>query len=262
MLSTFISYQAITRSLTSSLASTAAEPVVSNETQYYLANIGKVKTVDDFLNNYRLFSYAMKAFGLEDMNYAKGMMRQVLTGGITDPKSLANTLTDPRYKAFATAFDFAAKGAAATSATSAQSGTVSQYVRQTMENDAGTQNDGVRLALYFQRMAPAIKTPLDILADPALLKVVQTVLNIPAASSLQDIDVQANTISNEMNVADLQDPTKLTAFIQRFTAIYDLNNSAANAQTQPANALLVGQGLAGISTDLLTSLQGFKLGGA
>jgi hypothetical protein len=261
MLSTYLSFQAINRNLTTSLASTAAEPAVANQTQYYLANIGKVKTVDDFLNNYNLFSYAMKAYGLEDMNYAKGLMRQVLEGGITDPKSIANTLTDPRYKAFATAFNFAADGEATTSTTAAQSGTVSKYVQQTLENDAGNQNQGVRLALYFQRVAPTVTSAYGILADPALLKVVQTVFNIPAGSSAQSIDVQAQTISSQLNVADLQSPTKLQALIQRFTALYDVNN--ATATSSPANAaLLIGQNLSGISVDLLDSLQGLKLGGS
>jgi hypothetical protein len=259
MLSTYLSYQAIARNMTTSLASTAAQPTVANQTQYYLANIGKVKTIDDFVNNYQLFSYAMKAYGLEDMTYAKGLMTKVLEGGITDQNSMANTLADPRYRAFATAFNFAANGSATTSSTVATTGTVNAYVEQTLEDNAGTQNQGVRLALYFQRQAPNIKSALDILADPALLAVVQTTLGIPAASSSQDIDLQAQTISNAMNISDLQDPTKLQNFIQRFTALYDVNNPQTT--TAPANALLVGQGMAGISTSLLDSLQGLKLGG-
>jgi hypothetical protein len=260
VLSTLASYQAITRNITSSLASTAAAPTVQNATNYYLANIGKVKTVSDFVNNYQLFSYAMTAFGLGSMTYAKGMITKLLQGGITDPKALANQLTDPRYKAFATAFNFAKNGTSTTSQASATTGTVSQYVRQTLETNAGGQNQGVQLALYFQRMAPTITTAYNILADPALLKVAQTVLNIPAQSSLQDIATQANTISSAINLKDLQDPTKLSQFVQRFAAMYDMENSTTSSQ--PANALLVGQGLPGISVDLLNSLQGLKPGGA
>jgi hypothetical protein len=260
MLSTLASYQAITRDLTSSLASTKAEPGVANATSYYLANIGKVKTVNDFVNNYQLFSYAMTAYGLGSMTYAKGMITKLLEGGISDPKSLANQLTDPRYKAFATAFNFAASGASTTSQTSATTDTVNLYARQTMETDAGNQNQGVQLALYFQRMAPTIQSAYNILADPALLKVVQTVLDIPAQSSLQDISVQAQTITDKMKLSDLQDPTKLSQFVQRFAAMYDAQNDTTTSQ--PSNALLLGQGLSGISTDLLTSLQGLKLGGA
>jgi hypothetical protein len=218
-----------------------------------------VKSVDDFVNNYQLFSYAMTAYGLGSMTYAKGMMTKLLQGGIDDPGSLANQLTDPRYKAFATAFNFAANGASATSQTSATTDTVNRYAQQTMETDAGSQNQGVQLALYFQRMAPNIQSAFSILADPALLKVVQTVLNIPAAASTQDIDTQAAAITNQINLKDFQDPTKVSQFVQRFAAMYDAQNSAATAR--PANALLVGQGLTGISTSLLTSLQGFTLGG-
>src|SRR5690348_7968356 len=107
--------QMVDRNLAQSQANTAADPTVKRETSYYLANIGNVKTSSDFVNNYQLLSYAMTAFGLSDMIYAKAFMQKVIDGGVTDSNSLANKLTDPRFKAFAEAFDFADKGADATS---------------------------------------------------------------------------------------------------------------------------------------------------
>jgi hypothetical protein len=259
VLTTLASYQAITRNMTRSLASAAAAPAVANESKYYLAHIGKVKTADEFIGNYRLFSFAMKAYGLEDMTYAKGMIRKLLEGGTNDPRSLANQLTDPRYKALAKAFDFSTNGTATTSLKAATDDTVANYVRQTLESDAGDQNDGVRLALYFQRMAPTIKSAYNILADPALIKVAQTVLQIPPQSSQQDIAVQAQTISSRINLKDLQDPQKLQKFIQRFAVLYDLQNPSG--ASQPANALLIGQGISNVSNNFLTGLQGLKPGG-
>lgn len=260
MLSTFASYQAVSRNLTTTLASTAKQPAVANQTQYYLANIGKVTSISQFVNNYNLFSYAMKAYGLEDMTYAKGLMTQILQGGVSNPNSLANTMSDPRFRAFAQAFDFAGQGAAVTSSTAATTDTVNAYVEQTLEDNEGAQNQGVELALYFQRKAPQITSALDILADPALLKVVQTALNIPAASSEQDLSVQENTITSKMNIADLQNPTYLKNFIEKFASLYDLQNP--QSAPAPTNALLVGSGMTGISTSLLESLQSLKLGGA
>jgi hypothetical protein len=257
VLTTLASYQALNRNMTSSLAAAAAAPAVANETKFYLANIGKVKTIDDFINNFRLFSFAMKAYGLQDMTYGKGMIRKLLEGGLNDPRSLANTLTDPRYRALAAAFDFASHGATTSSLKPAQGDTVDRYVRQTLEDDAGNQNAGVRLALYFQRMAPGIKSAYNILADPALLKVAQTVLQIPASSSQQDIAIQAQTITNKINLKDLQDPTKLQKFLQRFTVLYDLQNPSSGS-SQPSNPILAGAGLPGISVGLLTSLQGLR----
>ena len=109
MLSTLASYQLISKNLTKWQAMTKAQPQVATATKYYQQNIGSVKSIDDFLKNDRLFDYAMTAFGLGDMSYAKGMMRKVLEGGITDKSSLANKMSDPKFKAFATAFDFAAR---------------------------------------------------------------------------------------------------------------------------------------------------------
>ena len=71
MVSTIASYQLISQNLTRSLEQTAKKPDVSRETAYYQAHIGDVKSIDEFVNDYRLFSYAMKAYGLSDMVYAK-----------------------------------------------------------------------------------------------------------------------------------------------------------------------------------------------
>src|SRR5260221_14696157 len=98
----------------------------------------------------------MKASGMEDMTYAKAFMRKVLTEGTDDPKSFANTLTDPRYKTFAETFNFARSDATTTIFDRTRQGTVDGYVRQTLEEDAGQDNEGVRLALYFARNASRI----------------------------------------------------------------------------------------------------------
>jgi len=45
---------------------------VAQQTKYFLANIGKVKTVNDLINNSKLYTYVMTAFGLSDMMNAKG----------------------------------------------------------------------------------------------------------------------------------------------------------------------------------------------
>jgi hypothetical protein len=86
----------LTQNYSKSLANTATEPTVQRQTQYFEANIGKVKTVNDLLNNSQLYNYVMTAFGLSDMTYAKGLIRQVLTEGVSSSKSLANTLNDPQ----------------------------------------------------------------------------------------------------------------------------------------------------------------------
>jgi hypothetical protein len=108
MVSTFLSYNLVNRDIKANHERVRSTNEVSREEQYYKDNIGKVKTVDEFVANYRLFAYAMKAHGLEDMTYAKAFMKKVLTSDLTDDKSFANLLTDDRYRKFATSFQFSA----------------------------------------------------------------------------------------------------------------------------------------------------------
>lgn len=218
---TFATYKSLTRNMTRTLALKAAEPSVALETKHFLATIPKVKTVDAFLKNTRAFTYAMNAFGLGDMAYAKGYMRKVLTEGITDKKSFANRLNDERFVAFAKAFDFDNYGPLTTSRTKARQDVADAYVRQTLEIDAGAANEGVRLALYFEREAPKVKSAYGLLADPALWKVLKTVYGFPTAMASAAIEKQAAAITQRLDLSDLQDPTKLDRLIRRFTARWD-----------------------------------------
>lgn len=106
MVTTYFSYSYITRNLKQSLTRVEQQPDVAREAAYYKANIGKVKTVDDFMKDYRLYHYAMKAYGLEDMAYAKAFMKKVLESDLNDSKSFVNKLVDKRYREFAAAFSF------------------------------------------------------------------------------------------------------------------------------------------------------------
>jgi hypothetical protein len=259
MLSTLSSYRAIAQNLDRSLDRTSEEPAVKRESAYYLANIENVKSVDDLVGNRRLFAYAMKAFGLGDMVYAKAFMRKVLTEGIDRRDSLANKLADPRFREFAATFNFARYGEATTAFGRTRAETVDRYVRQTLEENAGRQNEGVRLALYFARKAPQLTGTYDILADKSLLKVVQVALKIPAATGRMDIDKQARLISDRLKIEDLKDPAKLKTFIDRFTTLWDIENPQPTQL--PAN-LQIGISQVAISPEVLANIQSLKRGGA
>ncbi|ATU95901.1 flagellar biosynthesis protein FlgF (plasmid) [Phyllobacterium zundukense] len=259
MINTMTSYRLIAADLPRSLARVAKEPVVQRDSDYYLKNIGNVKTIDDFMKDTKLYNYALKAFGLDNMAYAKAFIRKVLTEGVTDKNSFANKLTDTRYKEFAAAFDFAKLGDKATSQPGVLQPVVDKYVRQTLEVETGQQNDGVRLALYFARKAPTITSAYQILGDKALLEVFQTTFSIPAATSNMDIDRQAKMVEEKLNLADLKDPKKLDKLMTRFTAMYELKNPST--ATSIPSMLIGGSTTIGIADSILTTLQSFKLGG-
>lgn len=259
MLSTVASYKLLTQNIDKSLARVRAAPDVHRETDYYLATIGKIKTIEDFLANDRVFAYAMKAFGLKDMIYAKAFVKKVLTDGIDSANSFTNQLTDPRFKELATAFNFKSLGTTTTIFERTQKGVVDKYLQVQLEEQAGSSNEGVRLALYFRRKAADITSAYSILGDSALYKVAQVALGLTASSNANNLDMQAEIIKNKIDLENLDDPAVLNKFLTRFTTLWEVQNGTA-AATAPALTII--QGVQSItSIDTLTKIQSLRFKG-
>lgn len=259
MASTFTDFRIISSNLPRSIERVKSEPVVSRETEYYLENISNVDTVDEFMADTRLLNYALKAHGLEEMSYAKAFIRKALTEGIQKDDAFANQLADGRYEQFVGTFNFEQHGDNATIFTKAQQGTVDKYLRQTLEEEAGQDNTGVRLALYFERQAPDLESYYSILADGALGQVVRTALGLPAELAATNIDKQVEIFKNRFDLEDFQDPEKLSRFLDRFTALWELENPSVGVSN--ITTLFSNFGGSGISNDLLLSINNLKLGG-
>ncbi len=258
MLATALSYKLVTSDLSRTLERVSQTPQASREIAYYRETIEGVKSVEEFLADDRLFSFAMKAHGLSDMTYAKGFIRKALTEGIDSRDAFAMKLVDRRYRDFVETFNFARYGETATVFNRAKEGTVDKYVRQTLEEQQGANNEGVRLALYFQRKAPALTNVYEILAQPALAQVVRTALGLPDSIAGADIDTQAKMISARIDLADFEDPAKLDKFLERFSALWDVANPQAPAS---APSILIGRPVtAQIGADVLMSLQSIRIG--
>ena len=266
----------------------ASEPSVKTATAYYAANIGKVSSISDLVNNYRLLSYALSAYGLGDQVNNKALVTKVLEGGYTSSKALANTLSNPNWAKFAKAFDFVGSGASSISTASAVSTTEANYDEQTLESQQGQQDVGVQLALYFQRVAPTISSSYNVLGDENLLEAFQTIFGVTLNTN-GSIDTNASIVSKMMPISDLTDPTKLKQLTERFTAQYTLlygpggqnasspltvtasgttTSSNLNAATTILSSVISGNSsYAGsqtaelFSSALLTSLQSLPLGG-
>lgn len=372
MINTYTSYQLLTRDLSKSLDRVAQQPIVERDTDYYLANIGKVKSIDEFMEDTRLYNYAMKAHGLEDMIFAKAFIRKALEEGLDSPDSFANRLNDKRYAEFVRSFNFAALGEEATTFNRANQGTtglftirfgtpgeplpeavqreteyfannighiksiddflhednarllayataaydlegyftdkdlirtmleggtadedspanthentgwknfvksfdfaglgeeattynralkpsVDLYMRQTLEENAGQQNEGVRLALYFMRKAPDIQNTYQILGDKALSKVVRTLLRLPESIAQLDVDRQAKLIEDRFDLADFQDPDKVEELMTRFTTLWEVENPSTPPQSLVASLFQPVE--FGISQDTLMAIASLK----
>jgi hypothetical protein len=227
------------------------------ETSYYLARVGDVRSIDDLMADKRLLNYALAAYGLDPTLEPPARVRQMLEGGIADPGSPANQLTDKAYVAFVSAFNFAEYGEAATTRTPAQLPSIDKFLRQTLEENAGKENEGVRLALYFERKASSLTNFYEILADPALAEVVRTALSLPDSFASADIDRQVKLFEERLDIQDFTDPARLEKFLTRFTSMWEISNPTAPAQAQIS--VLFSQPVEfGVSTDVLFAIQSMK----
>jgi hypothetical protein len=255
MVSLITSYNRLSSNLETSIKRVSEQPVIKREAEYYQKNIGNIKSVDDFMENPRIYNFALKAFGLEDMQYAKAFIRKVLTEGVDDPKAFSLQLSDQRFREFATAFNFKRYQSATTSFDRVQKGAVDMYLRNSLEAQSGEESEALRLSLYFERKAGTITSAYSILADKALYQVTRTAFSLPNAMSSSDIDKQAAILTDKVDIDKLGDPAYVKKMITRFLAQYEAQNG--NAQASPAAAILTGQG-AGVDMSLILSLQTLK----
>ncbi len=230
---------------------------VKAETAYYLANVSKLESIDDLMADKRLLDLALSSYGLDPAIEKPERIREMLEGGVSDPNSPANKLTDKRYAGFVSAFNFMEYGETATTFNRAQRPAIDKYLRQTLEQNAGTENEGVRLALYFERKAPDITSFYEILADPALAKVVRTALGLPDSFASADIDRQVKLFEEKLDIDDFTDPEKLGKFLTRFTSLWEVSNPTSTQQT--SLGVLFGQPVEfGVSTNVLLAIQQMK----
>ena len=230
---------------------------VRAETAYYLANVSELQSIDELMADRRLLDFALFSYGIDPAAHKPEYIRALLEGGVSDPDSPANKLTDKRYAAFVAAFNFHAHGEMATIYAAAQQPVADKYIRQSLEEDAGTKNEGVRLALYFERKAPDLTSYYEILADPALAQVVRTALGFPAALAQADIDKQVELMKERFDLDELKDPEKLAEFLKRFTSLWEIENPSSQVQS-PIVALFAQPPEFGISTDMLLTIAQLK----
>jgi hypothetical protein len=215
------------------LSAAGSNPASVREASYYKAAIANVTSVTSLLSDTRLVTYLKKAYGLP-ASTTTGQMQQALTSNLMAANNAATKLGDNFVK-LAEAFQFGTNGLVAVQAgqrgqsTAQQTFTDLTFTRQNLEDEAGQDNTGIKLALYFQRVAPTITNAYSVLADKALLEVFQTMLGLSSTSSKADIDVQARFLKSKINFADLKDPAKVTKMVQRFAAVYDMTNSTSGS---------------------------------
>ncbi|PDT85526.1 DUF1217 domain-containing protein [Sinorhizobium sp. BJ1] len=241
---------------------TAAE----EEGEYYTAKVAKISSLDEFLADSRLVTIALEANGIDPEGVTSDFLRDIFASDLDDPESVINEQENSAaYVSLVTSFNFDSEGNVLREDQDAivtRQGlyeTLDQYLRQTLEEQAGEDNEGVRLALYFERKAGSLVDAYDLLADDALAEVFRTIFSLPDEFSSVDIDQQAKIVEKNLDLEKLSDPAELKKLLARFAVLYDLEN---NTEVDPAVTVLSSTGSSvGISADTLYTLSQLRMGG-
>lgn len=78
--------------------------VTADELFYFTTNIQNVDDVDAFLADDQLVNVGLAAFGLENSGRSTEFLRDILTEDVSDDSAFVNSLSDTRWKDFASAF--------------------------------------------------------------------------------------------------------------------------------------------------------------
>lgn len=261
MISTLLNYRLYTNDMARTLERLETQSQIERARSYYDENIGKVGSVDELLDDYKLYSYAMKAYGLEDQIPARGLMRKVLESDLTDAGSFANKLVDKRYREFASAFSFASASAAPAVQSTSQRERLTEAYGERVDRSgplAAAEAAYVRTAMAAAPSVDAFVADRRLVnfalkaagvADPALYgsDYVGDVLKGAVTGTLSADFATLKTLTNDLFSADVATRDKALS-----TLIYSYNNETGNGSSPQAleeNAADFKARLPGMTTD-------------
>ncbi|WP_240989205.1 DUF1217 domain-containing protein [Salipiger mangrovisoli] len=217
-----------------------SEPQHAREISYFMENIENVETVDDLIGDYRLYSFVMKAYDLEDQIFGKAMMGKILKSDIDDKESLVNKLTDDRFEVFYEAMGFSDEGAANSNTIDPEwkAKIVAAYVDTTYVNGKAEDNEALGLALQFRRKAGTVDSAYDLLKDKDMAQFIRTALGLPDEIATGDIDRQAALLSERIDFDKLGDEDYVESLVRKFAAISDATSDTVS--TNPIVTLMSG----------------------
>ncbi len=205
-------------------------PALKRDTDYFRENISNVTTAAELVDDRRLLTVALGAFGLDDDLPNKFFIQKVLEEGTLDPESFANKLSDKRYAQLSEAFGFDLQPPNSALSTFADQ-IISQFEVRQFEIAVGEQDESMRLALGVEREIAALVASdttddglwFTVMANPPLRSVFEGALRLPSELGALDVDRQLEILKDkslsvfgDSSVRQFEDPEKQEELIRRF----------------------------------------------
>lgn len=191
-------------------------------------NAASITSADGLLKNYSVLQVVLGAYGLSSLSNAQAIVKDLLTQDPTSSKSLAKSSNNAAWLAFADAFKTWGqnKGTASVSPfadTDTASTIVSQFEMSQYENSDNLQDNGVGNALYFTRKMTGVTSLAQVMSDPTLLKVVETVSGYdPSTFGTLDYDQQVQMLKGKVDFTTLKTPEQIQQYAERYLAMLQI----------------------------------------
>lgn len=202
-----------------------AQPTVARDVKTFEEKIGEIKSVDDLMKNRSVLTMVLSAFQLETEIDKPAMVQKILTEDPSEEDSLVNKLSETRWMKLASALYGLNSDPDFFKDQSNIDAIMTGYKTNEFEKYEGERAEGVREALYFNRLAGGVEKLSQVMADKTLMHVVRVGLGLPESFQSLDFSQQKARLEKQIDIEDFKDPEKIEKMVQRFLVYTEINNS-------------------------------------
>jgi hypothetical protein len=212
----------------------ATEPQQKRAMEQFKRAVDRAPDVRTALRDPRVLQVITTALGIPEGANQLGLATRVLLSNLTDPKSLANTLGDRRWKSAAETMNLAARGIQALRDPQLQAGLADGLRRARWNQNLEQEQPGLGDAVLFKDRATAVDSNIyAVLGDPIIRRVVTGALGLPQELAIQSVETQARAVAARLDIRKLEDPKE----VQRLAERYLMNRANENAGANLSNIL-------------------------
>lgn len=212
------------------IASLEKQPIHKRSIEHFKENISNIQTVDEFVDDYKSYSFVMKAFGLQDQIFGKAMMKKILSSDIKDKESLINRMTDPRFHEIYKYMNFQDSGKSNPNVNNSewQNGIVDKYLTIQFEDKQSESNVNLGDSLHFERKASEMKTWYHVIGNKRVGAFMRTALGLPDSTKALPVEKQVELFKSKYDIEKLQDPFEVDELQTKHAALSDAANTSVN----------------------------------
>jgi hypothetical protein len=243
-------------------------PDVIRNMDYFLENIESATSAEKLVNDRKLLTVALGAYGLGDEIDKKAFIKKILVEGTDLSDAFANRLSDPKWRDFARDFGYGNFTGPRVGNEAFRERTANNYLERAFEERVGEVNTDMRLAMNFRREIARIAEGANvdangwfqIMGQTPLRTVMEAALGLPATIGTTDIDKQkelferkAEQIFGGKSPAIFKDPVKVEDALRRFFLQTDIQNGPTASTPGMAALTMLSGGSGDQSANLFTS---------